>query len=78
MTFEPSEVEELPIPIKGSERLDIPLLDELTRNREWEKVMDITDKILLKDTLGYSQERIDKLRSIWKKMQQRRIGRKSR
>lgn len=76
LTFEPSEAENLPLPLIGAENLDITLIDELLRKNDIEAVLDITDKVLLIDGLGLSAEEAQNLRNIWKKMRDRRINRK--
>ncbi|MCX6382070.1 MAG: class I SAM-dependent methyltransferase [Armatimonadetes bacterium] len=76
LTFEPSEAEDLPIPLAMAERLDINHLDALLRAKEIEKVLDITDKTLLCEGLGLTQKEASILRGIWAKMRSRRIYRK--
>ena len=76
LTFEPSEAEDLPLPLHGSEKLDIAMLDSLLRTDSIEKVLEITDKVLLVDGLGLSWKETHALRSIWKKLRDRRIQRK--
>jgi adenine-specific DNA-methyltransferase len=76
LTFEPSEAERLPLPLEGAEKLDTSKIDKLVRNGEIEKVLDITDKVLLKDNLGLSETEIRSLRKIWEKLRDRRLNRK--
>lgn len=76
LTFEPSEAEQLPLPMKGAEKLDIKKLDNLIRENKIDEVLDITDKILLRDGLNLSEEEIRSLRKIWVKLRDRRINRK--
>lgn len=76
LTFEPSECEKLPIPLEGLDSLDFDKTDELIRQNKIDDVLDINDKILLVDNMGLSQEEAEKLRSIWKKLRDRRINRK--
>ena len=76
LTFEPSEAENLPLPLMGSENLDLDLIDELIRKNDIDAVLDITDKVLLVDGLGLSSDEVLKLRNMWEKLRDRRINRK--
>jgi adenine-specific DNA-methyltransferase len=76
LTFEPSEAEELPLPLQGSEQLDLALLDQRIRSGNIEDVLEITDKALLVDGLGLSWKETIALRRIWQKLRDRRINRK--
>jgi adenine-specific DNA-methyltransferase len=76
LTFEPSEAEDLPLPLEGSEQLDFALLDQQLRSGRIEDVLAITDKVLLVDGLGLSWQETSALRQIWQKLRNRRINRK--
>lgn len=76
LTFEPSEAESLPIPLRGAENLDIELIDKHLRNNDIEAVLDITDQVLLIKGMGLSKEQVQNLRDIWRKLRDRRINRK--
>ena len=76
LTFEPTEVEELPLPFLTSDVLDLDEIDQLMRQKRIHEVLDIVDKALLIDQLGFSISEVDKLQSIWKKLSSRRMGRK--
>ncbi|WP_409405711.1 Eco57I restriction-modification methylase domain-containing protein [Priestia megaterium] len=76
LTFEPSEAERLPIPLVGADGLDLEYIDKLVREKDIDSILNITDKVLLIDGLGLSEEEVKKLRSIWTKMKLRRINRK--
>lgn len=76
LTFEPSEAEELPLPLQGSEQLDLTMLDCRLRSGGIEEVLEITDKALLVDGLGLSWKDTYALRQIWQKLRDRRIKRK--
>lgn len=78
MTFEPSEIEEIQIPIFYEISIDFEKIDDLIRNKEIDKVLDIVDEILLVKHHGFSKEEVLKLRGIWKKLSQRRANRKVR
>lgn len=76
LTFEPSEAEKLPLPIKNANKLDIKMIDKLLRNKDIESVLDITDDILLHKGFNLSKKDIKTLRTIWKKLRDRRINRR--
>jgi adenine-specific DNA-methyltransferase len=77
LTFEPTEIEEIPLPMlinRGS--LDFDKIDRLMREKKIIEVLDMVDKALLIDQMGYSEKQVQEFRSIWKKLSNRRIGRK--
>jgi adenine-specific DNA-methyltransferase len=76
MTFEPTEIEEIQLPVLTDLDLDFNKIDELIRQREIEKVLDLVDQELLIKHHGFSQTEVDALRAIWKKLSQRRINRR--
>lgn len=76
MTFEPSEIEEIRIPILKKITVNFNEIDKLIRKREIEKVLDIVDKELLIKHHGFSKKEVSELRAIWKKLSQRRLNRK--
>ncbi|MDR2223137.1 MAG: N-6 DNA methylase [Flavobacteriaceae bacterium] len=77
LTFEPSELEELPLPILNSiEGIDIKKVDELIRMRKIEEVLNIIDHELLIVQLKLSQVEVNALRNIWRKLSNRRNNRK--
>ena len=75
MTFEPTEIEELLIPVVENHGIDINLIDELIREDRIEEVLDIVDKAVLIDRYGFTLEETLELRNIWLKMSGRRINR---
>jgi adenine-specific DNA-methyltransferase len=75
MTFEPTEIEELLIPVVENHGIDINLVDELIRKDRIEEVLDIVDKAVLIDHYGFTLEETLELRNIWLKMSDRRINR---
>lgn len=75
MTFEPTEIEELLIPVVEDHGIDINLIDELIRENRIEEVLDIVDKAVLIDHYGFTIEETLELRNIWLKMSDRRINR---
>jgi adenine-specific DNA-methyltransferase len=76
MTFEPTEIEDIRIPKLTELPLDLKTIDALMRDREIERVLDIVDDLLLVKHHGFSKDQVRILRNIWKKLSNRRIGRK--
>lgn len=76
LTFEPSESESLPLPLRGADKLDVEQIDQLIRFNRIEEVLEITDKALLIDGLGLAREEALALRKIWRKLRDRRINRR--
>lgn len=76
MTFEPSEIEEIRMPILKDISVDFNKIDQLIRKREIEKVLDIVDNELLIKKHNFTGEEVKKLRLIWKKLSERRKNRK--
>jgi adenine-specific DNA-methyltransferase len=76
LELEPKECEKLPIPMFGAEKLDLTEIHQLVANGDMERVLEITDKVLLRDGLGLNQRQIQALRDIWIKLRDRRNGRK--
>lgn len=76
LELEPNEAERLPLPLIGADTLNLYELDELLRGGNIERVLDITDKVLLQDGLGLTLEETRMLRAIWQKLRDRRINRK--
>lgn len=75
MTFEPTEIEELLIPVVEDHGIDVNLIDMLIRKDRIEEVLDIVDKAVLIDHYGFTLEETLELRNIWLKMSNRRINR---
>lgn len=78
MTFEPTEIEELPLPVLTKSNLDFNLIDKLMRKKEVEKILDLVDKELLIDQYHFKISEVKTLRGIWMKLSQRRSARKKR
>ena len=76
MTFEPTEIEEIRIPVLADLDLDFNKIDGLIRKRKIEEVLDIMDEALLIKHHGFSKPEVDVLKGIWRKLSQRRINRK--
>lgn len=77
LTFEPSEIRKLMIPMKNAELLDVKKIDQLIRDNKIEEVLDYSDRILLVNGLGLSDNEVQMLRNIWLKLSERRLGRKA-
>ncbi len=75
LELEPNEAQALPLPLSNAEKLDFNSLDALMRNGNIESVLDITDKVLLRDGLGLNTEEILNLRNAWYRLRDRRINR---
>jgi adenine-specific DNA-methyltransferase len=76
LELEPTEAEALPIPYgKG---LSAGALDRVLRERGVRAAVELNDAKLLSDWLGLSDAEVDRIRGVWQKLMQRRLGRKSR
>lgn len=76
LTFEPSEAEDLPLPLRNAHLLDFQQIDRLLRNGKIDEVLDITDQVLLVDGLGLEPSEVACLRGIWQKLRDRRLNRR--
>jgi len=77
LTFEPTEVEELPLPmLLCADAVDFEEIDRLMRQKKVVQALDIVDQALLVEQLGYTWEEVLAFRSVWQKLSGRRIGRK--
>ncbi|MCK7593514.1 class I SAM-dependent methyltransferase [Pseudomarimonas salicorniae] len=77
MTFEPSEMERLPLPVSGVDQLDPLEIDRLIREKKVDVALDMVDSITLIDGLGLTTKQVQALRGIWQKLRDRRRGRKN-
>jgi adenine-specific DNA-methyltransferase len=77
LTFEPTEIEEIPLPLLCQQKVDFKKIDALIRERRIEEVLDIIDEELLIKQLKLSVSEVQMLRGIWKKLADRRNGRKN-
>jgi adenine-specific DNA-methyltransferase len=77
LTFEPTEIEEIPLPLLLEHKIDFKEIDALIRKRKIEEAMDIVDKELLIKQLKFSETEVQMLRGIWKKLADRRNGRRN-
>lgn len=76
LTFEPSEVENLPLPLDGAKGLPFARLDKLMRAGDVDAALRTVDGPLLEDGLGLKATQIDRLRGIWQKLRDRRLNRR--
>lgn len=72
LTFEPSEIEEIPLPLLNHDNIDFVRIDALIRQRKIEEALDIVDEELLIKQLHFSELEVHMLRGIWKKLSDRR------
>lgn len=77
LTFEPGEIRKMRIPMIMSDQLDVDKLDRWQREGQIDKILNYTDEILLRQGLNLSDHEIELLRSIWRKMRNRRMTRKN-
>lgn len=75
MTFEPTEIEELLIPVVEDHGIDIERIDKLMRSNKINEVLDIVDKVVLINHYGFSQSEVRTFRNIWRKLSLRRMKR---
>jgi len=76
LTFEPSEIEELPLPVLEKSTIDFNEIDALIRQRKIKKVLDIVDEELLIKQLKFTKKDVLILRGVWEKLSARRNNRK--
>lgn len=76
LTFEPSEIEEIPLPILKNLNVDFNHIDDLMRQRRIDEVLDIIDQELLIKQMKMKKTDVIALRGIWKKLSNRRNNRK--
>lgn len=75
LTFEPTEIEGIPLPLLSKHNIDFKIIDGLIRQRRIREVLDIIDKELLIDQLKFSETEVQMLRGIWEKLSARRSNR---
>ena len=76
LELEPNEAEQIPIPFFLDTQLDLAELDRLERDGQINTILNITDKALLQDKMGLDKNEIETLRTSWRKLSGRRMGRK--
>lgn len=77
LTFEPGEMRKIRIPLRSAEQLDIDEIDRWQRDGQIDKILEHTDKILLQQGLGLSEQEVKLLHGIWNKLRDRRMTRKN-
>jgi adenine-specific DNA-methyltransferase len=77
LTFEPSEMRQMRIPMKNADKIDLQYIDKLQREGSIDEILDYNDEILLKRGLRLSAREVKMLRNIWIKMSGRRLMRKT-
>lgn len=75
LTFEPSEMEKLPIPLGGALALDLECSDQLAREGRITELLDISDRALLANGLGLDKRDVKLLRGAWHTLRDRRNNR---
>ncbi len=75
LTFEPTEIEEIRIPVAVKAKIDFDKVENLIRARKIENILDIVDNAILIEKLGFSKIEVDMFRNIWRKLSQRRLTR---
>jgi len=76
LTFEPTEIGEIPLPLLNNDRIDFEQVDALIRERRIVEVMDLIDRELLIIQLKFTAAEVKQFRCIWKKLSSRRLNRK--
>ncbi|ALX04163.1 class I SAM-dependent methyltransferase [Aeromicrobium erythreum] len=79
LELEPSEAGHLPMPdpalVPGTLHRKV---DELVRERRVEDALDLVDRVVLMETLGFTEDDVLTLRGAWMKLRDRRTGRSRR
>jgi adenine-specific DNA-methyltransferase len=76
LELEPNEAEELPLPLRGAENLNLNQIHKLLLKNDVEAVLNITDQVLLVEGLRLSRKKVKMVRKIWQTLRDRRINRK--
>lgn len=76
LTFEPTEIGEIPLPLLTHNRVNFDRVDKLIRKRNIEEVLDLVDRELLINQLQFTVDEVLEFRNIWKKLSGRRLNRK--
>ncbi len=76
LELEPNEADALLLPLLNAEKLDFDGINALVVKGDIESALDVTDKTLLVEGLGLSQQDATNLRGAWRKLRDRRINRK--
>ena len=74
----PSEVEGIYVPYREENAALFDRIDQLLRDKKTpDEILDITDEILLRQGMGFSEDEVKTARSIWKKLIERRLTREA-
>jgi len=76
LELEPREAEELPIRYDKNLAIDMDKVETLLRQERSDEALDYVDNLILKDSLGFDDFMIGKIRSAWEQLRDRRIQRK--
>ncbi len=76
LELEPREAEKLPIPFSEDYGVDVDYLDKKLRAGDLEAALDHGDDVLLREGCGLSKTDIDRARSAWRRLRDRRHSRK--
>ena len=76
LTFEPTEIEEIPLPVLQNTNVDFARIDGLIRAKRIHEVLEIVDAELLVNQLQFSEEEVATLNGIWRKLSDRRQNRR--
>lgn len=72
----PNEVEEILIPYQSENAYLFPIIDQMMREKKnIHDILEITNKIILKDGYGFTDKEIKLADSIWRKLSARRLNR---
>lgn len=72
----PNEVEEILLPYNENNDKLLPLIDEMIRSKKHiSEILEVTNKIILKENFGLTTDEIIVANNIWKKLSQRRLNR---
>lgn len=77
LSFGSDTIARLRIPMLSAEKIDIDKIDRMQRVNQYEEILKYTDKILLYEGLGLTEQEVSLLHSIWNKMKNKRLCRKN-
>lgn len=74
----PSEVAGIFMPYREENEKLFNTIDKMLRNKKTaDEILDVTDKVILHDGMGFTSEEVSLCRSIWHKIMGRRLNRES-
>lgn len=72
----PNEAENILLPYHSDNSELLPIIDKMIRGKkDMSEILAITNKIILQDNFGFSNEEVQIADNIWKKLQKRRLNR---